>query len=51
MSYKLYSVLEDGSKILLASFEDLASAQGAQNDGSLIYSIEEWNGMNATVLS
>lgn len=50
MSFNLYSVQEDGSKVLLNLYSDLESAQLAMIDNALIYSIEQWDGCFATVL-
>lgn len=50
MIYKLYSVQEDGSKVLLGSYESLELAQAAQTDTSISYSIELWQGDFATVI-
>lgn len=49
-AYNLYSVQEDGSKVLLAQYSSLSDAQAAANDGSIIYSVEKWDGCFATVL-
>lgn len=50
MNFKLYSVQEDGSKILLAEYLTLEEARVDADDDSIIYSIEQWDGCFATVL-
>jgi len=49
MVYYLYSVQDDGSKILISEFQDLASAQTAIEDSGK-YSIEQWDGNTATII-
>lgn len=48
--FNLYSVQEDGSKVLLNKYSDLEAAQNAMTDTLITYSIEQWDGCFATVL-
>jgi hypothetical protein len=48
--FNLFSVQEDGSKVLLASFSSLADAQAAMTDSSVTYSIEQFIDPIVTVI-
>ena len=41
--FNVYSVMGDGSKVLLNQFNTLVSAQNSMTDNTLTYSIEEFN--------
>lgn len=50
MKFSLYSVQDDGSKVLLSGYDSLENAENAMTDNSITYSIEQWDGCFATIL-
>lgn len=48
--YKVYFLIEDGSKIFIYNYSNLEEAQDSMVDEKIIYSIEKWSGASATVI-